>query len=449
MKGYTTYTKEPIQNTKDISSTCGLLCEPDKQGIMENETFQELDGMYAALEQAMRKIERERIVLERFGKPYTVDRTKNGKTTTYYRVVYLEDGKRQQCSASSRDKLIDKLYDLLDNGMEDRLRPSATVLETFEKYKSEREKMVEAGAISSQTAAYDESNWNRFFAKRAFIRRPIRDISTAFLEKEFRLMCGDGTKYTKKAFTKAKTLLSGIFQQALIDGIITFNAVIPVPLNKCRFIMEDFSEETEAEKYYSRKEMQKFREYVKSLPKSTYTLGILLHSYIVARIGETRALTWDDFNAQTGELTIWHEIIQERQGEKARVDKDVPHTKSCKGQGRRTIALPDEAINVIEELRKINGDKKYMLNGCRNAKFSIPANKINEHIKSYCEACGIIYRSSHKFRFYGISSLYDAGVAEEKIQYTAGHTDRKMTQHYDKSRNIRKKVSKEDMKALL
>ena len=433
---------------------------PNSETVLQNllHTFtmglastDDLEAMGIAFEQMKKQKEKEKLVIERFGKPYIAKRQKNGKETEYFRVDYNDEGtkERRQISAVSYSGLIDKLYDLIGEDTSDGLKANATVEDVFNKYVRERNKLVEAGAISSQTAAYDESNWKRFFSGRAFTKRPIKDISAPLLEKEFQLICGDGTRYTKKAIQKAKSLLSGIFQQALMEGIITVNTASIAPINKCKFIIENHSEDSWDSQYYSQEDVRKLREYIRSLPQDTYTLGILLHTYIAARIGETRALTWEDYNAATGELTIWHEIIQDRQGEKARVDRDVPHTKSCKSQGRRTIVLPREAMDVIEELRKINGDKKYMLNGSRNAKFSIPPNRINEHIRKYCNGCGITYYSSHKFRFYGITRLYEAGVDEEKISYLAGHTTCKMTQHYDRSKSSKKQVSREEMRALL
>lgn len=60
-------------------------------------------------------------------------------------------------------------------------------------------------------------------------------------------------------------------------------------------------------------------------------------------------------------MKIWHEIIQKKNGDKKRADFNKHCTKSGKSQGRRTIALPKEAIEVVEELRKINGQREFAL----------------------------------------------------------------------------------------
>ena len=64
------------------------------------------------------------------------------------------------------------------------------------KYTAEREKLVEAGSISSRTSDYDQYNWKRFLADREFIKKPITSITVTLLENEFRMMCGDGGKCT-------------------------------------------------------------------------------------------------------------------------------------------------------------------------------------------------------------------------------------------------------------
>ena len=51
----------------------------------------------------------------------------------------------------------------------------------------------------------------------------------------------------------------------------------------------------------------------------------------------------------------------------------------------------------------------------------------------YCEECGVRYLSSHKIRFYGITSLYEAGVQEASIQRIAGHCSPEMTRHYNRT----------------
>ncbi len=418
--------------------------------IHECGTLEALEAQSVAISMAIAKKKKEKEVISKFGKPFqSLKKDRKGNLVVYYRVDYRDEtGKRQQCCSVSWDTLIDKLYLKLDACDPEQLAPNATIRDAYEKFIKKRKELVESGAISSQTAGYDVSNWNRFFSECAFVDKPIRMVATYQLEQEYRKICGDGTKYTQEAFNKAKTLMNGIYFVALSDGIIPINYAANVSTNLCKFIIKDLPEEAEQDKYYSQEEVQKLREYIRVLPKETMSLGILLHTYLVTRVGETRALTWDDYDPETGVMQIRHEIIQKEINGKNRSDYDAPYTKGHRPEGRRKVALPEEAMEVVEELRKINGSKKYLLHASRKAKFSIQTNKINAKIKEYCEACGITYHSSHKFRFYGITRMYETGVDEDVIQYTAGHCNPDMTRHYDKSRKKNKMASREAMSAL-
>jgi len=66
----------------------------------------------------------------------------------------------------------------------------------------------------------------------------------------------------------------------------------------------------------------------------------------------------------------------------------------------------------------------------------IETSHFNSHLKKYCKACGIEYRSSHKFRFYGVSEAYSQGIDEGKIVSYANHSSVDMTRHYDRSRRL-------------
>lgn len=94
------------------------------------------------------------------------------------------------------------------------------------------------------------------------------------------------------------------------------------------------------------------------------------------------------------------------------------------------MPVSTEAAKILEILRALNGDKKYILNGERNAKFSVSTNKINEHLKQYCEVAGVPYYTTHKFRFYGATQMFKNNVPLNTIRYYLGHSTLQMTIHY-------------------
>lgn len=66
---------------------------------------------------------------------------------------------------------------------------------------------------------------------------------------------------------------------------------------------------------------------------------------------------------------------------------DVPYTKGNKESGIRALPISDKAKIVLDELRKINGSKKYILQGKQGAKFSISTDHFNKHLKKYGIHC--------------------------------------------------------------
>ncbi len=172
------------------------------------------------------------------------------------------------------------------------------------------------------------------------------------------------------------------------------------------------------------------------MPSDGYTLGVQLAFCLIARIGELRALTWDDYDEEHGILHFWHEIVLEEKNGKIQSDSDVSWTKSKKKKGERFVQVSGYAKEILKKLREINGDKKYILQGKNNAKHSISRSCFNRHLAEYCKAAGVRYLSSHKIRFWGIGEMYANEVPESSIQYSAGHSHVEMTRHYNRNKKI-------------
>lgn len=399
--------------------------------LQKSDTLESLGEMIAALQERMDKKKKESIVKEKFGEFQTVKKKKQNKEVTYFRAYYYEDGKRKDKTASSAESLVEKLWAMLE---ENHINQNATIEEVFEQYKVSRKQICENGSIESQTRDYDTSNWKRFFEGTDFSKMRIREVKALHIRREYERICGDH-KLDQKAFSKAKCLLNGIFDEAVLMGIVDVNLARAVPTKGLKFKLKEIKDGEESEQeVYTKEEMDTLRAYLDTLSEDTYTLAVKLASYFCMRIGELRALTWEDYHPEKNQIFVWHEITQGEKGSTKRSDRDVPHTKGGKESGRRWVFVPREAAKILEKLRAINGKKKYILHASKNANFSISENHFNEHLKKYCEACGVRYRPSHNFRFYGISALYEAGAAERDIQYAAGHSSVNTTRHYDRSK---------------
>lgn len=81
------------------------------------------------------------------------------------------------------------------------------------------------------------------------------------------------------------------------------------------------------------------------------------------------------------------------------------------------------------ELRT-NANEDSFVFGFTNGLNPVSESPVYRHLHSFCDGAGIIYRTPHKMRFWGITKMYEAGVDQARIQYTAGHAWAGTTDHY-------------------
>lgn len=364
----------------------------------------------------MIKREKEKRVIEAYGEIKTV--SKNGGK----KVLYIVRKNGKQITAATREGLVDKLF----NTLEGESTKSITVEQLFEAYAQRRR---EDTTISTRTSDFDKPNWARFFGCDECKLKSMRvvDVTTPAILLEYKRIVGRGER-TKKDFGKATGLLNGMFDLAIEMQIVENNLARSVlPLTK-KFTFKaapDHSNDV-----WTKEERDTLVAYINTLPQTRYTLAIRLAACFALRIGELRALMWEDYDENEMKLIIHHEIVKERIDGKNSCDVDKPFPKGGKDSGCRKVKVSIEAAKILEELKAINGGKKYILNGEGNAKFAISTNKINEHLKKYCEGAGVPYFSSHKFRFYGATQMFAHDVPLNTIRYYLGHSTLQMTLHY-------------------
>lgn len=393
-----------------------------------------LEEIGIALEENMRKEARKKLVFNKFGEPIAYKKKRgDGQYENRLRIDYYDcNGNRTRVSVKEGE--VDKLVNLLFPMIQVVVDEEATLADIYERFIDRRRNDV---SLSSQTVSYDESVWTKYYEKSELAKMRIKEIHMRNIRDYFKSITGKGI-ISRKNFNKIKTLLNQIYDQALDDGIVNDNLSRICPTFGLKFALK----KSKRNDVYRPADKEILIKYIESLEQTTYTLAIRLAFCFCMRIGELRALTWEDYNEDEGLMHIWHEIVQVKSGNVQRSDVDVPYTKSHIESGERFVPVSDEAKIILEKLREINGDKKYILNGCRNAAFSISENKFNDHLKQYCEECGVEYFSSHKIRFYGITMLYEKNVPEHLIQYIAGHSNVAMTQHYNRP-DYSQKISSE------
>lgn len=161
-----------------------------------------------------------------------------------------------------------------------------------------------------------------------------------------------------------------------------------------------------------------------------YSLAIQFHFRVVARIGEIKALRWDDIDEN--HIRIQRQILEEQTMNddltfNPRNHKQVEHVKGHTSDGFRDIPLTPQAKAILEKVKALNPDGEFI--------FMVDGNPLmtetyNRRLMKYCKILNITYRSSHKIRFCVASALYAEGVPTTRIQTLLGHSTLSMTLHY-------------------
>lgn len=379
-----------------------------------------IDEVEVVLQNLKKQEEMKKFAIEQFGgEPKHEMKKKGDKIQEQYRYSIRMNGKQVSFTGKTPEVVYQKVWDHFNTSKKDAKK--VTLAEVFEDAFEIRKHNP---SKSSETYRNEQVDWNKYLKNSKLSKMLIKNITLFDLTEFFNSIIGRGL-LTKKAATKPLTILKYTFDYAVEKGYCEHNPAKEVNISRYNFKAK---EEVEI---FTDEEVDTLLTYLASIPQSVYTLAVRLDFCFNMRIGELRALTWNDVNFDNRTVRIHHQIVrQEVDGKRTTVD--LPYTKGGREKGIRELHLSDEAIEILLELKKINGNKPYILQS--KGEFPITANRFNAHLRSYCEKCDITYHSSHKVRYLGITKLYEAGVDESIIQRTAGHSTVDMTRHYNRDR---------------
>ena len=338
-------------------------------------------------------------------------------------------------------RLIKSNYkDLIDALYEHYFGVNMKEISLYEAIELMTESRKKSGTISFNTAKHYTDDAKKYIPEKLGKRR-IVDIEKKHILEFFDRLVGDGSKITKKTVLNLKTVLNKTFDFInLYDGIDVLNVSnikISDITRKCT--LKDNSSEV-----YERWEIEALNRYLNEHPPTVYSCAIQLMSCLTIRVGELRALKWEDIDYDNKIIHLKHSMVSKECNGKKESATYVDYMKAHSLSGKREIDLSDYALYILGKLKEINGDKEYIFQS--NGEKPISTNNINEHLKKYCEAIGIRYRSTHKIRFYACSNLYDNNVDENTIRYYMGHSTIGMTRHYD--RRKAKRLSEDKVNSL-
>ena len=309
------------------------------------------------------------------------------------------NGTLSQKTAYTYKGLIDKLYDFYF-GIQN------TTLENF--YPVWVDYRINESSVKEKTIKENGYIWNSLLKDTAITKKPMRSLDVDDYISYFRSVT-KGRKLTRKRFNDMKSVLNGMLFLAVEKKIIKHN-----PINDINFGQFSYKPENNQIFPYTSAERALIIDY---LGDDLYSLAIKFYFCLTVRIGELKALRYDDIRGNF--IHVCRFVNYQNQ-----VEDDI---KGHTADGIRWLPLTDEAREIIDLLRQMNLDNNYL--------FFVDGKPIttvtfNRHLKKCCNALGIEYRSSHKLRFSTASILYQNGLSAPELQKMLGHSTLAMTEHY-------------------
>ncbi len=332
----------------------------------------------------------------------------------------LSDGrwksKNPDFIARSREELVEKLYMYFFS-------------HTFEEVYMEWVDMrIRHKVKSNKTIQEDLIMLKNVYQKEPIFKMQIADIKKKDIKYMYERWTGPGL-ITRKVFVNRKSALNGVFIYAAENEYIPVNFIPSIGTSELKF-----KEPNHRNKAFHLDEREKFLKYLGSIKQDGYTLAIQLALYSTFRVGELRAIRYEDIRGNI--LTIRHQLVEESlytvDTKHLKVSKEPRYIneKLPKGNAHysvREIYLVPEAMEIIEKAHELNPDGEYLFM-CHGR--TLNNDTFNERLRKYCKEAGVPYLSSHKLRFTVASTLKAAGVDTAYLQKTLGHSNRAMTEHY-------------------
>lgn len=286
-------------------------------------------------------------------------------------------------------------------------------------------------SVKPKTIQEDMSEWNRFFRNSELVKMKVKDIKPITLIRFFREITRNRA-YTHKRVSNARSVLNGIMSYAIEEEIISHNPVSDV--NFKQFTYKPVEEQSD--NVFSHEDTQKLLNYLGCVFEP-YSLAIQLSFYLFIRVGETKAIKWEDIDYKNRVVYLHRQVTCSRPLNddltlSKRETTVVNQMKGNTSKGFRKQHLTEEALKILQKAKELNPDGTYVFepNGSL-----MTTDSFNRRLKKYCKEAGVPYYSSHKIRFYNASTAYD-GKNLTTISHLMGHSKVETTLHY--LRNVNK-----------
>ena len=332
-----------------------------------------------------------------------------------------KDGKKKQVSATTKDKLIDKLYKLYLEGH------SHTLEELFKEmlaYKMRKRKKP----LSEKSACAYLFDWKKYYS--IFKSRDITSITPEEWHDFFRNIVNDN-ELSKKQFYNIRSVANSIMSYAISKKIIPYNPVRDINTSDFDFVEESYNQ-IKSKPFTPEQSKKVFEWCTKQLEKNNiskiYPLALMFQLIMGLRVGEVRGIEWSNVDFEQKRVYICQQTVN---GTSFDVDtltigyRGENHLKHLKAnENARLLMLSDETIQILKTVRNLNlpGEKV----------FPLRYNTYNDKVKEAAKYAGADPKNfhTHCLRATRLTDLYYACGDERVVQALAGHTTSEMTHKY-------------------
>lgn len=348
-----------------------------------------------------------------------ISKAADGRSVT--KVLTNPNNKASIKSISGRDypDLIRKLYSFYFG------EQNASLKDLFPEWRIWRRDHTKA---TNKTIKENIYLWQAYFENSDIAQRPLRSITVRDFIDFFQSMTQGGT-ITRKRFNDAKSVLNSLYDYAIHEEIVSHN-----PLSEINYRGFTFKVNKSNVTPYTKEERLAIINHLAEDRTDIYSLAIQFDFCLLLRIGELKALKWDNIidgdYIYIGDMSIDNQTMNDDGSFNRRTHDFVERTKGNATEGKRNQPLVQKAKDILLDVRKINPDSTYIF---LNNGQPLVTTTFNRKLKKCCEELGIPYRSSHKIRFSTASIMYENDVKPTEIQKLLGHTTLAMTLHYLRS----------------
>lgn len=400
--------------------------------LQKSITISELNDLYKCVSMSLDEVSEDKtmkeiqcdleaIILETYHK-YQIYFSKSDSTWRTYIADDTKTNKRKLIKRKNKEDLEKFLVDYYKKLYLDNSRSNTTLRQLYEEWMIYRrdETSAKAGTIRK-----NKMEWDKYYKNSVLADMKVIDIKPIDLIRFFRKLTKDRT-YTRKCITNIRSLLSGIFSYAVEEEIIIHNPLLDVDFKKFSYKPV----ENQSDNVFKKDEVEKLLPYLRNI-NEPYSLAIQLAFCLFIRIGELKALTWENIDIDNRSVYLNSQITQEPtlNDDLSFSHKEIKvenYIKGCTSHGYRKEYLMDSAVEILQRARELNPDGEFVF-----MPYGRPMNteRFNIYLQRYCNAVEIPYHSSHKIRFYNASVAYN-GHNLATISKMMGHSQTATTMHY-------------------